>query len=1044
MSEIPNSKNINKNDLILIIENSSNFFSFIQYLKSAIYSESIKDDNTNEEFFIYDSNKKYYLINSNTLEINTEINNNLEEYFKRYGIIIFFYDSNDKNYFELIKIFIQNNFLSIKRFNSPLLIIIENKSKEGKKENECFIHLVNNNGNISEDKLFLINQLFCYYYESYISIEDDDKYILKIFNTITENYPIIKLFKNSNCNTIYKSLGSENKFNLDITIIGKSKKIDSIPNFLSKKHDASFDSEGCFIFELINIDRKLELLIHNINLEKKIKEEEIINLETHGIIYAYDLEDDQSFEYIKKFINIILSSLGNIPFLLVGFYTDESNYSKYVSKEKSLHQYIFKQENILSFIMNVQDLSKENNLLFDGIIISLVDQIFNKYPIYNYDEFSQPELYLSSISNTVISENKEINNNISQKLLEEYSNGRIKIFSCPNCLNPYYINFNEPLGLIIFNCIKCRTIPECFNLNYIKDNPNNLNEFNKFYINQNESFINYKSFFFDDNDRLYNYFCIDCQQQVFTGNNKDHFIHEGKSYNNYEFQKLISIKKEEFYKEEKYLNDLKEKFKSLMTELEEKFNLIYNTKKKINEIKKDMITSFGIIQNNYILYENFKNLKFKKPKKLNFQDIDEPEDKIKKIFEYMIDTKSQEIYSKNIIKNINVNYCKKDNNNNKDNNIIVNEEDIKKKINDICSFKYKDKDYICLNMDNNILHIYDEKMEYITELNFSSKIKRIKSLFSIYSDNNNNIFLSCKDGIKKIIINNKINSINELQDLKIMDEYKEKGKTFEYYIKLDKLCSITSTEDKQIFLLIDDENKKKIKKNITKDIIQNRAYEKIISLDKINNNIFSVKFEKVFEKLYTAITEEKRKEIQISFIDLSDDSSKVNYISCTNLIEIKTDENLNVLIKRSFIFPDSYHILGKLNENYMLIQCNNPFLQRELVLFDINNFTYIKKYKYNDSFFSIDLLYMALNNKSENINNFILFDKNLKMKINYYLPKEQEILIFNQSLQSYINYDNMDERENTKINKIIKINNRIYGIRENMKNENQLFMIDII
>ena len=87
---------------------------------------------------------------------------------------------------------------------------------------------------------------------------------------------------------------------------------------------------------------------------------------------------------------------------------------------------------------------------------------------------------------------------------------------------------------------------------------------------------------------------------------------------------------------------------------------------------------------------------------------------------------------------------------------------------------------------------------------------------------------------------------------------------------------------------------------------------------------------------------------------------------------------------------------------------------------------------------------MALNNKSENINNFILFDKNLKMKINYYLPKEQEILIFNQSLQSYINYDNIDEKENIKINKIIKINNRIFGIRENMKNENQLFMIDII
>ena len=219
---------------------------------------------------------------------------------------------------------------------------------------------------------------------------------------------------------IYKSLDQENKYNLDITIIGKSQKIDSIPNFISKKHEASFDSEGCFIFELINIDRKLELLIHKINLENKIKEEEIINLETHGIIYVYDLEDKQSIEYIKKFINIILSSLGNLPFLIVGFYTDESNYSIYASKEKSLHQYIFKQENILSFIMNIQDLSKENNLLFDGMIITLVDQIFNKFPIYNYDEFSEPELYLSSISNSAISENKEVNNNISQKLLEEY------------------------------------------------------------------------------------------------------------------------------------------------------------------------------------------------------------------------------------------------------------------------------------------------------------------------------------------------------------------------------------------------------------------------------------------------------------------------------------------------------------------------------------------------------------------------------------------------------------------------------------------------
>lgn len=87
---------------------------------------------------------------------------------------------------------------------------------------------------------------------------------------------------------------------------------------------------------------------------------------------------------------------------------------------------------------------------------------------------------------------------------------------------------------------------------------------------------------------------------------------------------------------------------------------------------------------------------------------------------------------------------------------------------------------------------------------------------------------------------------------------------------------------------------------------------------------------------------------------------------------------------------------------------------------------------------------MIPNNQSENIINYILFNNNLNMKVNYYLPKEQEILIFNQNLHLCVKNDKKDERVNTKIDKIIKINNRFFGIRENMKNENQLFMIDIV
>ena len=1048
MSEVPDCNNIYKNDLILIIENRSSSFSFINYLKSNNNNNLIKENNSNDEFFIFNNNEKNYLINNNPFEINTGVNNSLEEYLKKYGIIIFFYDSNDKNYFELIKIFINNNYSSIKGFNSPLILMIENKEEEIN-EKESYINLIIDNDNINKDKMFLINKLFCYYYESYLNIEDDKKYKIKIFNTIIENYPIIKIFKNSNCNMIYPSLQKDNEYNLDITLIGKTSKIDSLLNYLNKKNEPSFDLEDCFPLKLNNIEKKLKLLIHKINLEEIIKEEEIINLETHGIIYIYDLDDEESFEYIKKYINIMLSSLGNMPFLIVGIFSDKSNYSTYSSKEKSLHKCLLKKTNIISYIMDLKEIYKENNLFFNDFIISLVDQIFNKYPIYNYDEFNKPELYLNPLANSTISENRENYNYKSRKILEEYTNEKMKIFSCPNCLNPYYVNFNESLGLIIFNCLKCKTIPECFNLNYIKDNLNSLNEFNKFYNTQKYSFINYKNYFFDENNKLYNYFCIDCQQQVFTGTNKNHFTHEGKCYNNYEFKKLIAMKKEEFEKEEKYLKEIKEKFKKFMSDLEDKFNLIYNTKKKINEIKKDMITSFEIIRNNYILYQNFKNLKFKKPKKMEFQENDEPEDKIKKIFEYMIDSKSQEIYNKYIIKNVNINYYKDKKKNNENN--IINNEKVKTKIKDICSFKYKNKEYICLSMDNDILDIYDEKMKHITELDLSSKIQCINSLYSIYnySKENNNIYISGLNGIKKITINNKINSITELNNIKIFDEYREKGINFENYIKLDKDYSITSTENKKIFLLINDD-KKINKKDLTKDILKNKQYENIISLDKINNNTFSIKFENIFEEPDSIKEKENKAEfINISFADLFEENPKIhkikkNIITCTHLIELYSEEKLNVIIKKNFIFPDNYHILGKLNDNNILIQCNNPFLQRELILFDINNFTYTKKYKYNTSFFNKDILHMIPNNQSENIINYILFNNNLNMKVNYYLPKEQEILIFNQNLHLCVKNDKKDERVNTKIDKIIKINNRFFGIRENMKNENQLFMIDIV
>ena len=1039
MSEIPNSDNIKKNESILIIENPSNPFSFINYFKTKKENEIIKDKNNNQEFFIYkyDENK-YYLINNKPFEINKKRNNNLKEYFNQYSIIIFFYNSEDINYFELIKIFINKNFSSLKGYNSPFIILIENNNKE-QKEKDSFIRLVDtDDDNINKDKAFLISKLLCYYYECNINVIDNNILKKNIFNTIIENFQIIKLFKNTNSNMIYKDLDDENKFNMDITIIGKTDKIESIPKILNKNNNSSFDDDDSFSFKMSKKDKKYEILIHKIKLDEIIKEENIINLETHGIIFIYDLENEESFQYIKKYINIILCSLGNIPFIIIGFYSNESYVSDYLSKQKTLNQYMFKKSNIISCLMNINEIGKENNLIFNDILLSLIHLILYKYPIYNYDEFNEPGLFLNEKANLLIEKNKNKNESLSQKLFEEYQQEKIKLFLCSNCLNPLYIDFNESLGLIIFNCLKCSTIPECYNLN------------EKFYSNQNDNFINYKNYFFDENNKLYNYFCFDCQQQVFTGNDNNHFYHDGKCYDYEETKKLIIIKKEELEKEENLLKEINNKFKIFIEELQNKFNKLYNSKKIINEIKKDMINSLKIAKNNYILIENIRKLKFEKEKILYFEGINEPEDKIKKLFEYISDNNNKkDIYSQTI-KNINMNLKRNE-------KINKNDEEIKCKINDLCSFKYKNKNYICLCLDNDKLNIYDDKMKYITELDLSNDLKGIKSLFSIYnySKENNNIYITGIGGIKRITINNKINDIKELNNIKINDEYINKDLNFEYYIKLNKDISITTTVDKKILLLINDENKQIMKNDLTLDIIKDKEYEKIISLDKINNNIFSIKFMKVCEEIYKLEKEEnKEKDIEEDSFEVILDhpkdnpKNKVIYNNiCTKIIEISLEDKFNVKINKSFIFPNNYHILGSVKEDCILIQCNNPFLQNELIIFDINNFTYIKKYKYKDSAFNIGQFFMVNNTKVENINNFILINQHLKMKEFIFLPKNQEIMKLNQNINIYNNdksiNDKKEEIDNIEIKKIMQLNRNVIGIRGNNKNENKIFILDI-
>ena len=1038
------------NDSILIIENTSiiNGFSFISYISSINEEENIKkiDD---EEYFTYkDGQNRNYFIKKNSYEINKYAERYLKNIFKRHDIIIFFYNKNDNNYFELLKTFLNNNFQNLKFFNSPLIILIENEVNEHNQNGkESYVNLVDmSNEKVDQYKIYLINKFYCYFFESSLCMEDDKNTKINIFNNLIKNYPIIKLFKNSNCNYIYKSINEENGYSIDITIIGATIQIDELPYIISKNNNSSFDEEGCFNYPIINNDIKFDLLIHKIKLEELIAEENIINLETHGIIYVCLLEDQESFEYIKKYINIILCTLGNVPFIIVGLYTNDSNYSAYESKIEKLKQNIFKKRNIISYILNINEIKKQNNLIFNDNILNLVNQILNKYPIYKYDEFKEPELFLNEKANSIIEDNKENNNKNLDKLIEEYKKGETIVFTCPNCLNPYYTSFNEELGLIFFKCLKCFTIPECYNLKQKKDS----NIFKEFHTNQNNNFINYKNNFFNENDKLYNYFCLDCQEQIFIEDNNNHIGHEGICYNFDTINKIYIKKRKEFENEEKFLLEIKDKFKLFISELEEKFNSLYSIYKKINDIKKEMLNSLKVIQNNYIIVDNIKKLNFMKGVSLDFEGIYEPEDKMKKLFEYISDIKPKDKYNQLIIKNFNFDTKLK----NKEKNII-NDNDNKNTIKDLCSFKYKNKNYINLCYNNDIFKIYDEGMNFITDIDLSDRIQGIKSLFSYYnySKENNIIYMATIGGIKKITVNNKTANLKGLNNIKIIDEFIEKDSIFEYYIKYNKDISLTTTENMKLYLLINDEKNQIVKKDFTHDIINDKKYIKTLSLEKIKNNLFIIKFLKEKEELNSLKKLNKINEIHneeylsdLSFDNENVDKSEINIYTTTILFKLDNEEKLDIKIKKIYSFPDNYNVLGLISDNNILIQCNNPHLFNELILFDINNLIYTKKYIYKDTLLKTGQLYMISNSRNENLNNFILMNKELKIKINIFFSKSQEIMKLNQNLN--INYEkntnNKEEISYKNITKIIKINNRIIGLRENTKNENTIFLFDLI
>lgn len=654
----------------------------------------------------------------------------------------------------------------------------------------------------------------------------------------------------------------------------------------------------------------------------------------------------------------------------------------------------------------VENDNKKNKILFDD----------NFYVLSVYDS---PSIFIDDFIDKM--DNK----------VQSYSKGKFIFTKCPECYNSLNIQIKDSSNLILLQCTYCNSEPMGLDINQFELNKKRTNQ--KFYCNKC-----YKCLYYDYSSKKL--VCENCQYNYKSVKNvsipvylKDYYCETHNLFNQYylkyskkgickncleqkykrgyfiekfvedDIRMLIKNKNFELEKEKNFFISIKKKFDNCIKDLQLKFNEIMNIKQAIYKIKKDMIQNLELIENNYTLISNVKNLQFNYMKNFNYNENDSIENKILNIFNFLgIDEDINNIYfdrnkEKNLSMKINGPY----------NNIVPKEKIQNNDINITDMWSINENKLICVSYNDGKAKIFDTNInENSYPLCIIKEYEPNQGVNSLYVSKNKKdvIYLN---GYEKIVIIQMKDNYKSYDKLNVINK---NNSIFYQVIELPIDKKLMVLMDSNILKLINFENdiyssvntNQIDMTNITNLFVKEEEKGKtILYISNITKNIISLFFSEDDDLLGLNIIKRSNYSVNTGLTLLTQDSNIKENKNSTKIYELKQNESNsieknknNFIISKEYLIPKNYELLGSLSEEKNLLLMNYANNNIHLFcIFDFNICQFIKSFKIHNEF-SCPKLFMKIKYDIKvNKTGIIICDENINL-IQYFYDEENSMIYF--------------------------------------------------
>ena len=725
------------------------------------------------------------------------------------------------------------------------------------------------------------------------------------------------------------------------------------------------------------------------NLIDKKSLEKNINL-VDGIIFTFTSEKENDYENIIKLIIEIEEKKPKGKFFPKIILGDISGFQLLLAKEKRC---------AVSDIYFIKSETSSNiNTAIQALIqMKILDINYQKFKLENKINEKQVNNLLSKLkTNTMKCYDC---NKILKITLDQFSNSIYLI--CNEC------NLKEKLDIYDFSKlkkkIKCQFCDKEINeslVNYsLKKNFFICQECTKKIKYKDKIYHNSFNLICEIHNKLYYKFCNTCKKSIcIECEISFHMNHNITILNGKEILSLISIKKNNLDIEKENFKQMKNNMDDCMKSLKEYFDKLILYKEKEINIKEQIIKECELLKYENTLIENVKNLQFTQ-NTIDYNNESSLVSKLNNILEYF----------NTPIKLEKTNFCIKENLKGpydiiqpiESRKSIVGTDDPDNQIIDLVPLhNFMRKNYFAVGFSNGLLKIYNDDFENRVPIEIITAFEKSEELVYLSKSSEKELLLVSYSKIKKIKFSEDLRNHEVINSMEISDQL------FKMALEINELNALLTANSYNHIIFYDFQKGQQIS-NITKYI--DSKEKEILFFDLLPICKIIIKFINANDTVINDVTLIERCTLAIKN---TNEPQNVYW----KILEFEKKDN-NIEIKKNYWFNDNINYLGKVNEEFILI--NDPQLNT-LSLFDFYKYSTIFRISFN--FILKPIIIFPLYKRDSIYDLLFLFENEYLMQFALNIKKKNINLISKIKINKSKTKNNTQEKEHqNEIMKIVKL-----------------------